>query len=502
MAKICLCLTAKTLARDLEILEKYRKYVDIAELRADCLDPDERFHLRRFPEMAGLPVILTVRRSMDGGAYVGGEGSRITLLSKGLAFADADRRRNFAYVDLEEDLYIPSLVEAVRTFGTRIIRSWHNLHGVDEDLSAKLLRLRRTGEEIVKAALTPRSLEDLIRVYRAAKETAGMDKILLCMGEFGVNTRILAEFLGSFLSYTTPTGEGDLPLAAPGQLDPRELAELYRFREINSQTRIFGVTGYPLKFSGSPRFFNAVFGIENTNAVYVPFPAPSLKPLLQLAKELGVSGLSVTVPHKEEVLPFLSYESDNVSAIGACNTLVYKSGGWHGYNTDAQGFSDSLLEFTGKKNFRGTRITIVGAGGAARAVAFEVHRLKGKALIINRTPVRARDLARRYGFAWAALDDKGIEMMDKYADIIIQTTSAGMEPDTGTDPLAFYKFSGRELVMDLIYKPAKTRCLLRAEKAGCKILNGYDMLIRQARYQYGYFMEKEFPASLVSRVGF
>jgi 3-dehydroquinate dehydratase/shikimate dehydrogenase len=329
-----------------------------------------------------------------------------------------------------------------------------------------------------------------------------MDKILLCMGEFGVNTRILAAFLGSFLSYTSPAGEGDLLPAAPGQLDPRELVELYRFREINTRTRIFGVTGYPLKFSGSPHFFNAVFGIENTNAVYVPFPAASIKPLLQLAEELGVSGLSVTVPHKETVLPHLSYESDKVRSIGACNTLVYKSGGWRGFNTDALGFSDSLLEFTGKKNLRGMKITIVGAGGAARAVAFEVRRLKGKALIINRSPGRARDLALRYGFAWAALDGKGIEMMEKYADIIIQTTSAGLEPHTGEDPLVYYKFTGRELVMDLIYKPEKTRCLIRAKEAGCKILNGYDMLIRQARYQYGYFMEKEFPASLVSRVGF
>ncbi|MDR1863932.1 MAG: type I 3-dehydroquinate dehydratase [Treponema sp.] len=502
MAKICLCLTGKTLARDLEILEKYRKYADLAELRVDCLDPDERFQIRRFPEMAGLPVILTVRRSMDGGAYAGGEGGRITLLSKGLAFAEADRRRNFAYVDLEEDLYIPSLAEAARTFGTRIIRSWHNLRGVDADLSAKILRLRRTGEEIVKAAVSPRSLEDVIRVYRAARETAGMDKILLCMGEFGVSTRILAGLLGSFLSYTTPKEEGDLPLAAPGQLDPRELAELYRFREINFKTRIFGVTGYPLKFSASPRFFNSVFGIENANAVYVPFPADSIKTLLQLAEELGVSGLSVTVPHKEKVLPCLSYESDNVKSIGACNTLVYKSEGWWGFNTDARGFSDSLLEFAGKKNLRGVKLTIVGAGGAARAAAFEVRRLKGKALVINRSPARARDLALRYGFAWAALDGKGIEMMDKYADIIIQTTSAGMEPDIDTDPLAFYKFTGREMVMDLIYKPEKTRCLLRAQEAGCKILNGYDMLTRQARYQYEHFTGKEFPSSLVSRVWF
>jgi 3-dehydroquinate dehydratase/shikimate dehydrogenase len=77
-------------------LEKYRKFVDIAELRADFLDPDERFSIRRFPEMAGVPVVLTIRRRIDGGSYVGGEGARITLLSKGLAFADADRRRNFA----------------------------------------------------------------------------------------------------------------------------------------------------------------------------------------------------------------------------------------------------------------------------------------------------------------------------------------------------------------------------------------------------------------------
>jgi 3-dehydroquinate dehydratase/shikimate dehydrogenase len=285
-------------------------------------------------------------------------------------------------------------------------------------------------------------------------------------------------------------------------LDPRELAELYRFKEINSRTRIFGVTGYPLKFSGSPRFFNALFGIENSNAVYVPFPADSLGSLLRLAEDLGVSGLSVTVPYKEEVLPYLSWQSNQVSAIGACNTLVNKDGRWRGFNTDALGFSDSLLEFIGKKNLRGMKITIVGAGGAARAVAFEVHRLKGKALVINRSPVRARELAARYGFAWSALDSKGIEGIDKYADIIIQTTSAGMEPKVNADPLALYTFTGREVVMDLIYKPEKTRCLLRAEEAGCKILNGYDMLIRQARYQYGCFMEKEFPSSLISRVGF
>ena len=502
MAKICLCLTGKTLARDFEILEKNRKYVDLAELRADCLDPDERFLIRRFPEMAGIPVILTIRRGIDGGRFNGGEGSRITLLANGLAYAEADRRHNFAYVDLEEDLNVPSLEEAARTFGTRIIRSWHNVEGVDGDLTGKLKKLKRVGDELVKASVTPHSLDDVIKVYRAGKETMDLDKILLCMGEYGTNTRILAELLGSRISYTSPKGESDLPMAAPGQLDPVELSELYRFREINSRTKIFAVTGYPLKATSSPHFFNTIFGIEKTDAVYVPIPADSVPSLLRLAEEIGISGISVTVPYKEKIIPYLSYISPEVKIIGACNTVVASDHGWKGYNTDAAGFSGSLLSFTGLKDLRRQKITIIGAGGAARAVAAEVYRLKGKALILNRTVSRARSLAELYRFSWAGLDSHGASLMNKYSDIIIQTSPAGMEGYPEADPIEFYKFSGREIVMDLIYRPEKTRCLLRAEMAGCRVLNGSDMLHRQACYQYEYYMNKEFPPSLMSRVEF
>ena len=502
MAKICLCLNGKTLAKNLEILDKNRKYIDLAELRVDLLDPDERFHIRRFPEMAGIPLILTIRRTMDGGSFVGGEGSRITLLANGLAYAESDRRRNYAYVDLEEDLNVPSLEEAARAFGTRIIRSWHNLEGVDENLPDKLRGMQRRGDEIVKAALMPQNLDDVIKVYKAAKETAEMEKILHCMGEYGKNTRILSLKLGSFLSYTSYTKEKDLVPGAPGQLNPEELAELFRFRKINEKTKIFAVAGFPLKATDSPKFFNTVFGIEHTNAVYVPIPADSVQSLIRLAEEIGISGISITVPYKEEILPYLGYKSREVTAMGACNTIVAGPNGWTGYNTDAAGFSASLLSFTGKKDLKGQKISIVGAGGAARAVAAEVFRLRGKALIINRTPARARYVAAPYRFVWAGMDSHGTSLMDKYSDIIIQTTSLGMESSPNEDPIEFYKFSGKETVMDLIYKPEKTLCLKRAEKAGCRILNGYDMLLRQARLQYGIFMEKEFPPSLISRIKF
>jgi len=501
MAKICICLTGKTLAQDLEQLESNRKYVDLAELRVDCLDPDERFHIRRFPEMAGLPVILTVRRGLEGGHYVGGEGSRISLLAKGLAYAAADQRRNFAYVDLEEDLNVPSLEEAARTFGTRIIRSWHNMEGVDQDLPGKIRKLRRVGDELVKVSVTAGSLADVVGLYKAAKETAGIDKILLCMGEYGVNTRILSEFLGSRISYTSLKNE-DLKPAAPGQLEPKALAELYRFREITTRTKIYAVAGFPLKVTNSPLFFNTVFRMEQADAVYIPIVADSVESLMSLAEEIGISGLSITVPYKEEILPYLAARSEKTASIGACNTLVKNPEGWMGYNTDAAGFSDSLLSFIGKKDLKGRKITIIGAGGAAKAAAFEVHRLRGKALILNRTPARARSLAEPYRFAWAAFDSRGAVLMEKYSDIIIQASPLGMAPYTDNDPIEFYKFSGREIVMDFIYEPPKTLCLKRAEHAGCKILNGSDLLHRQARYQYQFFMNREFPPSLVTRVKF
>jgi 3-dehydroquinate dehydratase/shikimate dehydrogenase len=499
MAKICLCLTAKTIERNLEILNKYRKYADLAELRVDCLVPDERLLIRRFPELAGMPVILTIRRDIDGGYFTGGEGVRVKLLAQGLSYAKPDSRLNFAYVDIEDDLDVPSLEEAARTFGTRIIRSYHNLNGIIDNIPAKIRSMQRSGDEIVKMAITVNSTSDVLKFYRDSKNSNVQDKILISMGHYGIFTRILAERFGSFLTYSSALSETEVPGAA-GQLDVQELAELYRFRKISAKTKVYGVTGYPLKTSLSPWFFNTVFSLEETDAVYVPFPADSIVDILELIEELKVQGLSVTVPYKEAVLPFLSKSSNSVYSIGACNTLSYSKEGWLGENTDAGGFSDSILNFLNKKKLKRQKITIVGAGGLARAVASEIYRLGGKALILNRTLHKAKNLASQYKFRWAGLTNEGIELMSKYSDIIIQTGSGGMEGHDTVDPLESYTFTGKEAVMDMIYTPAETPLLKRAAAAGCRTINGYDMLIRQACLQYVYYMGKEIPQQLLSRV--
>jgi 3-dehydroquinate dehydratase/shikimate dehydrogenase len=324
-------------------------------------------------------------------------------------------------------------------------------------------------------------------------------KVFIGMGHMGISTRILAEYLGSCLSYTSALGEEEFPAGAPGQISPRDLVKLYRFRNLTPRTKLFGIAGWPHKITSSPEFFNTVFNFEMTDAVYVPFPSDSIGSFMNLASEINLQGVSVTVPYKEKVLPYVNSKTAEVESLGACNTLIAGPQGWSGANTDARGFSDSLLDFTGKKDFKGKRITIIGAGGVARAVAAEIFRLKGKALVLNRTQLRARELAAPYRFASAALDDRGAELMSGYNDIIVQTTSVGMDPDLEGDPLDLYSFTGTEVVMDLIYKPERTAFLTRAAKAGCRVLNGHDMIIRQAKYQYSCFFGREYPTRIVSQ---
>jgi len=495
MSKVCLCLTAKTIAKDLELLEEHRQSIDIAELRADCLSEDECSHIRKFPRLAGLPVILTVRRKIDGGLFRSGESYRAVLLSKALAFAEPDKRNNFAYVDIEEDLDVPGIEEAARAYGTRIIRSFHSFSGGFPGLKEKINLLYRVGDEIAKAAVMPRDLTDVKMFIRSAKELDGRDKIVLVMGELGYCTRILAAKTGSYLTYAYSAGAHTEP-PAPGMCEIDELVNTYGFRNINRDTVVYGITGYPIKTTGSPAFHNKAFREKRMNAVYVRFPAPTIESFLSLADELELRGASVTVPHKEAVLKYLRKMSREVDAIGACNTIVRipkeEGGGWAGFNTDVYGFSDSLAALLEKgnikkKDIKKKKFTIIGAGGAARAVAAAVSAFRAKALILNRSLGKAQAIAEMYKFRYGAPDDCGISLMRKYNDVIVQTTSLGSESDVSKDPASLYHFDGSEIVIDIIYRPPRTKFLQRALTAGCLAINGEDMLRRQAEYQFREF---------------
>ncbi len=500
--KICLTLTAPTIQQNLEILERYREFIDIAELRADFLDADEYPHIRSFPSQAGLPCILTVRRKADGGNFAGGEAARTVLFARGLAFADTDPRKNFSYVDLEEDFQISSIEEVARGFDIKIIRSIHNMTGAETNISAKLRAMLRNGDEIAKIAFMPQGLADVTALFRETKDLREEEFTLIAMGPLGMPTRVLAPVIGSQIAYCSipaddPTlyPNGGTPGAgtrALGQIDPVALNKVYNFKSIDPDTEIYGIAGYPLEATSSPAIHNAGFKAHGKNAVYIPIRAEKIAEVMDFATEVGVKGFSVTHPYKENIASFIDKVSPEAAEIGAVNTVIRRDGAWLGFNTDISGFTRAILEFLSKKDLRCLNVAIIGAGGAARAVALAVKRLKGKACIFNRTEEKAKELAKAHGFKWAPLERTSASLLARYSDLIIQTTSAGMLPNADEDPLYFYNFKGHEAVCDIIYTPEKTKMLKRAEAAGCKVSNGLAMLQYQAYDQFKLFTGEDY----------
>jgi 3-dehydroquinate dehydratase/shikimate dehydrogenase len=281
-----------------------------------------------------------------------------------------------------------------------------------------------------------------------------------------------------------------------GHIDPKTLDDVYRFHNIDRNTNIFGVAGHPLVKTLSPEIHNSGYKEHGMNSVYIPLRAKTIEEALEFADMLNMQGLSITIPHKEAVMKYLASKTDAVQKIGACNTIVKSPVGWQGYNTDTTGIECAIKKFLGIKNLDGMKVAIIGAGGAAKAVAFAVKKMRGKACIFNRTAIKAKDIAELYGFKWAALDAEAFSLLDKYSDLIIQTTSKGMgsegPSDHDNDPLDFYNFSGKEALYDLIYTPAVTPVMARAAAAGCRVSGGYSMLQYQGYEQFLLFTGEEY----------
>lgn len=495
MPKICLCLTGTTLAQDLAAVERYRNQIDMVELRADHLEPGELFHIRSFPEKAGLPAILTVRRRSDGGMFDLGEGVRLVTFAKGLAFAESDRSKNFAYVDIEYDFHIPSIQEAARTFGTRIIRSKHCMNGLPADIDKTWRELSARPYEIPKLVVRASGVSDAEAVFALFEGVdRNQERIVVSTGEYGFCTRVLADRLGSMVVYANAIGAGIEP-AARGQLEPESLLGTYRVREYTADWDLFGIIGGPsVIHSLSPSIHNQGFMALGLRSLYLPFPSDGIEPSMGLARRLGVKGLSITVPFKEQVLPLLSRKSPEVEAIGACNTAIREGDGWSGYNTDWYGFLTDVRRFLGQDDLSGLRATILGAGGAARAVAYALKTLGAKACVINRSMSKAKHLAEAYGFEWSGTTERAVEMMERYNDLIVQTTSVGLEGGQPGDAVEWYEFSGKEALYETIYSPPETPVMRRAAEAGCRVSNGLGMLKAQAEAQFLLFTGSEYPA--------
>ena len=483
---LCLCLTAPTLAENLVQVRRFRRLVDLVELRVDLLHPSQWSGVTRFPLECPLPALCTIRRARDGGSWPAPEAARRRLLQVAAA-------ARYRYLDLESDL--PTRAVLVPPGGPRVIRSLHDIHGTPWDLDALLRGLARGAREIPKLAVMPRGAADLARIVAAARALR-TPRIVLGMGDYGVPSRLLAARLGSWLTYTS-AGRS----AAPGHLDPLTMQRRYRFHSLRADTPVFGLIGNPVAHSRSPEVHNRGLAAAGVEGVYVPFRVDAVAEFLALAPALGVRGLSATIPHKETVMPLLTRTDPSVRGAGACNTLVREQGGWAGYNTDVAGFLAPLQAELAAGRIR--RATVVGAGGAARAIVWALRGAGVEVLIANRSLPRARRLAAEMGAAAVALTAADlVPRVGGHSDLMVQATSVGMhagagEPAAGggDDPLAAVPLAGHEIVYDIVYTPPNTPLVRRARAAGCQVICGGEMLLGQAYEQFRLFTGIDYPGA-------
>ena len=473
---ICLTLSAATLEENAELVRANRAYIDIAELRVDLLNEDEQARASLFPAMVDIPVILTLRRVQDGGRCALSERHRRQILLSAL-------EGGFAYVDIEEDIKRNEVENAARERGMKIIRSFHDFEGMPEDIYSRIYRLAERGD-IAKAAVTPHSIADVLTLFRISDELKGVDKIIIGMGDWGIPTRILYRRVGSLLTFAS---SGDA--VAPGQISARDLKMLYHADEVSAKTAIYGIIGNPVMHSTSPQIHNPGFRAINYDAIYLPFQVDSVRSFFALAEYLHMRGFSVTIPHKTSVLMFLGNISREVKQIGSCNTVIRVPGMWKGMNTDYYGFLAPVLKDIESGRVRSA--LVIGAGGASKAIVWALRNRGVKVTILNRTLSRAADIA-----ALNLCEFDTLENARKYegqVDMVVQTTSVGLYPDFDLNPIEGFRFTGREIVYDIIYKPKMTKLLSEAQKAGCTLHYGEEMLLEQGKLQFELFTGYHYP---------
>ncbi len=275
---------------------------------------------------------------------------------------------------------------------------------------------------------------------------------------------------------------------------------------ISGKTKVCGVIGDPIEHTMSPVMHNAAFKELGLDYLYVSFRVrkEELGKAVESIRALNIRGLNVTTPHKVAIIPFLDELDPLVERIGAVNTIVNDDGVLTGYNTDATGFLQALLDKGVKPEGKNT--VILGAGGASRAISFILAERGTHLVILNRLLELdwAEELAQRISqvsekVRALELNEKNLEMMLEGADILINATSVGMSPDVDETPVPARLLKPALIVFDIVYNPIQTRLLKEAEAAGAQTIGGLDMLVWQGAIAFEKWTGRKAPLDLMKK---
>jgi 3-dehydroquinate dehydratase/shikimate dehydrogenase len=424
------------------------------------------------------------------------DADRVELLNKAALSLDA------SYSDIELETYrrLSGRLIPLRP----LIISAHDTIGRPERLNNILLEMADVPAAVNKIAYLARNLRDNLEIFDLLRSRL-RPTIAICMGEAGLISRVLAPKFGATLTFASlETSQA----TAPGQPTIRDLKHLYRWDAIRPETKVYGVVAHPVHHSMSPAIHNAAFDRMQYDGVYLPLLVEpsyeSFKAFLEMALAspgFDLSGLSITIPHKENALRYLLDKRADVEPlaveIGAVNTIVISrrdgpEGPFTlaGLNTDYAAILDSITHAMGipRPSLAGLKVAILGAGGTGRAAVAALSSYGCEVTIFNRTRARADELAQEFGAAKGkpviAADWDSLGAAE--CDILINTTSVGMSPSIDQSPLDGHeKLLHRvRLVFDAVYNPMQTRLLTSAQAAQVTTVSGVDMFVRQAAAQF------------------
>lgn len=482
---------------------------DLVELRIDHLtDASEVTQL-----LANLPMpaIVTCRPTDEGGRSTLPPAARRELL---------DAATGATYIDLELASLDGHPVHRADPESThpRVIISSHDFAGRPDKLYNLIDQIHTSGADVLKLVWTARSIRDNIEAFEILAHRQ-IPSVVLCMGEDGILSRVLAKKFGALLTFASL--EPSIG-TAPGQVSIADMKRLYRWDAINPQTRVFGVVACPVAHSMSPAIHNSAFDATGYDGVYLPMRVqPGYEPFKAFMETVGtyapldLRGLSITLPHKENALTYLKEKLAQhqpveieplAEQIGAVNTITFDRDAagnltLAGRNTDYAAILDSITARLGitRSDLAGQRIAVLGAGGTGRTAVAGMVAYGANVTIFNRTLNRAAALAEEFDGKTGRVTAQPIDAIAPAEyDILLNTTSIGMHPKVSESPLGENpKLSSRCLVFDAVYNPPETRLLQQAQAAGAPTVSGIEMFVRQAQVQFETWTHQPAPTSIM-----
>lgn len=262
---------------------------------------------------------------------------------------------------------------------------------------------------------------------------------------------------------------------------------------IDEKTKLTG--SIAIKQTGlGPAMHNAAFAHLGLNYLYIPFKVTSCKQAVLAIKTLSFVGIAVSQPYKQEILKYLDRVDHTAKKIGAVNTVINHQGILSGFNSDWIGAINALEEATALSN---KNVALVGAGGAARAIAYGLKQRKSNVTVYNRSESRGLNLAKTFGQNFGGKPES--IRRDNSFDIIINATSVGYDDPKETILKCKNLFHKNTVVLDIVFSPLETTFLKVAKSSGCITIPGYRMLIHQALFQFQKFTGEKAPFSIMEQ---